>query len=121
MQTEDAKQHETTTETFMKNILPLIAMALPLAAIAEDPPSVGSRRKLFVDRHLVDQFEGVRLALHRPQPRDVAIRFDKPWESQSPGYATMSMKRKTGFIGCITGPHSRRRHMGSNKTHRAAR
>ena len=97
MQTEDAKQHETTTETFMKNILPLIAMALPLAAIAEDPPSVGSRRELFVDRHLVDQFEGARLALHRPQPRELAIRFDKPWEMQSPGYATIVHDEEKGL------------------------
>ena len=56
---------------------------------AADPIDIGSRRELFVDHHLIEKFDGARLALHRPQPREVAIRFDKPWEMQSPGYATI--------------------------------
>jgi len=71
------------------SFLPVLATATAVESI-----DIDSRRELFVDRHLVDQFEGTRLALHRPQPRDVAIRFDKPWESQSPGYATIVHDRE---------------------------
>jgi hypothetical protein len=53
------------------------------------PIDIGSRRELFVDQHLIEKLDGARLALHRPQPREVAMRFDQPWESRSPGYTTI--------------------------------
>ena len=56
---------------------------------AAEPIDIGSRRELFVDRHLIDQLVGARLELHRPQPREVVMRFDKPWESYAPGYTTI--------------------------------
>lgn len=60
-----------------------------LPCSASEPIDIGSRRELVIDRHLIDKLEGVRLALHRPQPRKVSIRFDKPWEMESPGYTTI--------------------------------
>ena len=44
---------------------------------------IGSRRELFVDRHLIEKIAGVRLELHRPQPREVAIVHDQPWEGST--------------------------------------
>src|SRR3954447_5331484 len=48
---------------------------------------IGSRRELFVDRHLVDRFLGKSdLRLHHPTPREIALTFDKPWEGNASGY-----------------------------------
>ncbi len=68
-----------------------LTIVLILAAVADsdEPVEIGSRRELFVDRHLIDQLDGASLTLHRPQPREVVMRVDKPWESYSPGYTTI--------------------------------
>ena len=50
---------------------------------------IGSRRELFVDDLLVDRLEGARLQLHPPQPREVVLRFDQPWEGLYSGYETV--------------------------------
>lgn len=50
---------------------------------------VGSRRELFVDHHLIDRLQGARLRLHPPQPREVVLRFDRPWEGIYSGYETV--------------------------------
>ena len=58
---------------------------------------IGSRRELFVDYHLIEKLDGARLAMHRPQPREVAIRFGQPWEMHSPGYATVVHDEEKGL------------------------
>jgi hypothetical protein len=58
-------------------------VALTLPARADDPIDIGSRRELFVDRHLIDKLDGARLTLHRPQTRGVAIVHDQPWEGNT--------------------------------------
>ena len=74
----------------MKHEMLLILLFVPSVAVhADDPVEIGSRRELFVDRHLIDRFDGARLEMHRPQPREVVMRFDKPWESYAPGYTTI--------------------------------
>lgn len=64
---------------------------LPAAAPPESPPlDIGSRRQLFNDRRLVDRLEGeARLILHAPQPQEIAVRTDQPWEGTAPGYMTV--------------------------------
>ncbi len=47
--------------------------------------NLGSRRELFVDRHLIDRVEGARLQLHEPAPGGTAIRLDRPWEGPANG------------------------------------
>jgi len=55
-----------------------------------DVVEIGSRRELFVDRALVEGMEGsVSLRLHAPTRREVAIKYDKPWEGNASGYATV--------------------------------
>ncbi len=62
--------------------------AEPVAAPA--PLEIGSRRQLFVERRLIDRLEGeARLVLHRPQPQEVVLRSDQPWEGSQPLYATV--------------------------------
>ena len=50
---------------------------------------IGDRRELFVDDRLIDRLDGARLALHAPQPREVVLKFDKPWGGLYSGYETM--------------------------------
>lgn len=57
---------------------------------AEPAVDIGSRRELFVDRTLIEQMDGAAvLKLHHPQPREVALSFDKPWEGNASGYPTV--------------------------------
>jgi len=50
---------------------------------------IGSRRELFVDQHLIERLDGVRLVLHRPQAQEVTLSLDKPWEKLGPGYVAV--------------------------------
>ncbi len=56
---------------------------------AEGLGMIDSRLELFVDDYLIDMLRGVRLKLHSPQRREVAIVFDKPWEGAACGYPTV--------------------------------
>lgn len=57
---------------------------------AEEPVKLGSRRELFIDRSLIDQLSGkAELRLHHPTPKEIAITFEKPWEGNASGYATV--------------------------------
>lgn len=70
----------------------LTVMFLLLASLglrAAEYVDVGSRRELFVDHHLIDQLDGARLVLHRPQPREMILKFDQPWEGIYSGYETV--------------------------------
>ena len=47
---------------------------------------LGSRRELFVDRHVIDSLHGgASLKLHTPTSAGVAIRYDDPWEQGEKG------------------------------------
>ena len=68
------------------------------AVLATEPIDIGSRRELFVDRHLIDQLDGASLEIYRPQPHEVVIKFDAPWESCSPGYTTILQDDEHGIF-----------------------
>jgi hypothetical protein len=74
-------------KTFAFSMVALLALQ-GMAAFA-DPVSIGSRRELFVDDHLIAEAKGVTLKLHQPQPHDVAITCDAPWEGNTSGYFTL--------------------------------
>jgi hypothetical protein len=59
------------------------------AAEPAKPTDLGSRRELFVDRHLIDKLDGVSLRLEQPRDEGVALKFDKPWEGAFAGYCTV--------------------------------
>jgi hypothetical protein len=44
------------------------------------PIDLGSRRELFVDSLLIDRMKKADLQLHEPQPREVVLQHDTPWE-----------------------------------------
>lgn len=60
----------------------------PLPA-ADDVIPIGSKRELFIDRHLISDMKGATLKLHHPQDAGIALKFDKPWEGEFSGYVTV--------------------------------
>lgn len=81
--------------TALRHALGIIVLALPGALSAAESPdpsdirSVGSRVQLFCDHWLIQELKGAPLRLHNPAPREVAIRFDAPWERGEGGYGTI--------------------------------
>jgi len=70
----------------------LIAIVLRGSPVCADDSIIHleDRRELFVDSHLIEQFTGsAELKLHQPRPREVALRFDRPWEGNTSGYPTV--------------------------------
>lgn len=67
-------------------------LALATALRGDEPAKpieLGSRRELFVDKHLIDKLDGVSLRLEQPRDEGVALKFDKPWEGGFAGYCTV--------------------------------
>jgi hypothetical protein len=59
-------------------------------AVAADVFELGDRRELFVDRHQIESMSGsARLKLHTPEPAEVAIKFDAPWELGGSAFVTV--------------------------------
>lgn len=57
------------------------------AAEATRAIDIGSRRELFVDDFLVERLSGTAtLQLHHPEPKDIALLHDEPWEGSGSGY-----------------------------------
>lgn len=50
---------------------------------------LGSQVGLFVDHFLIERMQNTQLKLHHPVPREVALKFDAPWEHGEGGYATV--------------------------------
>ncbi|MEQ9409425.1 MAG: hypothetical protein RIK87_16935 [Fuerstiella sp.] len=77
----------------MPDVRQIVAFLL-LAASAIHPSSaddqvveIGSRRELFVDRTLIESLSGTaQLKLHHPEPREIALQHDAPWEGSGSGY-----------------------------------
>lgn len=64
----------------------LLAATLPGQA-ADGPLAIGSRRELFVDTFLIDRLTGgAEQRLHHPEPREIALVHDAPWEGSGSGY-----------------------------------
>jgi len=70
----------------------LCAATTSAAALGDETPvyDQGNRRELFVDRHRIESLSGsARLMLHAPQPAEIAMRFDAPWEGPVSCYVTV--------------------------------
>ena len=66
------------------------AAATSAAAGPKGVEDIGSRRELFVDDHLIESMTGrVELLLHHPQPREIVIEHDAPWEGSGSGYHSL--------------------------------
>ena len=57
------------------------------ASPKENPIAIGQRLELLVDEHLIESIQGEgALRLHRPEPREVVLVTDKPWEGNTSAY-----------------------------------
>lgn len=68
---------------------PALAAGLPGLARGEAPGApvdIGTRREVFVDDALIDRMEGAALGLHKPEPAEVALVCDAPWEGNTSAY-----------------------------------
>lgn len=77
---------------FYNSLILLIALVLRSSPGRADDSilSLDNRRELFVDSHLIETYTGsVELKLHQPRPREIALRFDRPWEGNTSGYPTV--------------------------------
>ena len=62
-----------------------LAAAAPPAGIG--PIALGSRRELLIDDLLIERLTGkAEQRLHHPQPQELAIEHDAPWEGSGCGY-----------------------------------
>ena len=64
------------------------AVGLTRAETGDKPVyEIGDRRELFVDDFLIDGMSGgIERRLHHPDPREVVLTLDKPWEGQTSAY-----------------------------------
>ncbi len=68
----------------------LLAVGMTRLGSAAEPIDIGSRLEPLVDNFLIDQLSGTaKLKLHRPQPREVILVTDKPWEGNTSAYYTV--------------------------------
>lgn len=58
-------------------------------ATCEETVSIGSQRELFLDEHLIQKLDGLKLQLHEAQPHEVILVTDKPWEGNTCAYYTI--------------------------------
>jgi hypothetical protein len=62
---------------------------------ATEPIAIGSRRELLIDDYLIDQKDdSLVLEMHCPVPREQVIVFDRPWEGNNCGYATVIQEKE---------------------------
>ena len=62
---------------------------LSAGSLEQEVREIGSRLELFVDDWLIGRMDHVRLALHRPQPAEVVMDFNKGWEGEYSAYVTV--------------------------------
>lgn len=71
----------------MKLIRTSLALTFSSIACAVDPIDIGSRRELFVDDFLTEKMTGkAEQRLHHPQPQEIVMTHDMPWEGSGSGY-----------------------------------
>lgn len=71
-------------------LLLLAVSALPHLCHAGEAIDIGSHRELFVDMALAEGLAGgATIRLHSPTQREVALKFDQPWEGNACGYTTV--------------------------------
>ena len=64
-----------------------VLLAGTVSAQETPPVDIGARRELFVDDALIDRMAGgAALRLHHPEPREIALIHDAPWEGSGSGY-----------------------------------
>lgn len=60
-----------------------------VGAAGAEAIDLGDRRELFVDDHLIAEMQNVQILVHPPEPREIAVQCDAPWEGNGCGYYTV--------------------------------
>jgi len=69
-------------------VMGFVCVVAPLTA--EEVIEIGSRRELMIDDELIDSMsQSLRLQLHRPVRRNVALVTDAPWEGNACAYSSL--------------------------------
>ncbi len=72
----------------------IVAFFATHAVRATEPVKIGSRLELFVDDVLIEKMTGdVVQHLHRPEPKEVVLTTDAPWEGNTCAYYTIFRDR----------------------------
>src|SRR5262245_40676575 len=79
-------------------LLSLVVAASFECVMAAEPVApeieLGSRRELFIDDYLIERLSGkAELRLQQPQPCDLALVHDAPWEGSGCGYHSVFQDR----------------------------
>lgn len=74
----------------------LLTALLTTCALQDPPVHVDSHWQPFFDRYLVASSHDLDWRLVHPVAREVALRFDRPWEGQLTGYVTV-LKDDVGY------------------------
>ncbi|MBM4091945.1 MAG: hypothetical protein FJ276_21320 [Planctomycetes bacterium] len=68
----------------------LIVACCVAAAAGAEPAAMGDRLELFVDGFLIEATSGdVTQVLHKPEPKEVVLVTDSPWEGNTSAYYTI--------------------------------
>ena len=62
----------------------------------DEARNIGSRLELFVDDWLIDRMSGVRLRMHHPVSREIALDFNRPWEGET-SWCPVVIKEGDGY------------------------
>ena len=74
----------------MTRVSLLTILTLSFTALADEPIDIGSRRELMVDDYLIDSMsDSLRLQLHKPVRRNVALVTDAAWEGNACAYSSL--------------------------------
>ena len=66
-----------------------LATATLLQSARPEPVDLGDRRQLLLDATLFERTDQVSFQVHTPEPREVAVRCDRPWERKVLHYSSI--------------------------------
>lgn len=92
--------HDLNRRTFLSHLGMMTAVAavgsrrVAAAESTAGPIELGSRRELFIDDYLIERLSGkAEQRLEHPQPRELALLHDAPWEGSGCGYHSVFYDR----------------------------
>ena len=59
---------------------------------------IGSRTEIIIDDWLIERLSGARLELQHPEPQEVVMVFDRPWEGNCTNLATVLQDGEGGYL-----------------------
>ena len=71
-------------------VITLLILAAARTTVAAEPINIGSRRELMIDNYLIQSMsDSLRLKMHKPTRRGVALVTDAPWEGNACAYSSI--------------------------------